>query len=458
MPPFRPIVSGCGSCCEKISNFVDYYLKPLARENNSYIKDTTDFIRKIEGIECAGNAVLVSADVSGLYTVINHEEGVEACGKMLDGRGEDEKRRMPTVFIKRLVALILKSNCFSFLGKFYHQQTGTAMGTPMAPGYANIFMGVVEKELLRKYEEVTGLKPKIWLRFLDDIFMVWEHGEEELSKFIDFMQSFGEKEGMRTDLKFTFEQGKSVAFLDTMVSLEGDKLKTDLYSKPTDAHLYLRQNSCHPKSCTKGLVKGELLRARRICTKKEDFEKSAQRMMGFFVERGFKKSEVLNTYKEVLATDREEALQYRKKESTERVPFVITFHPRLRKLGTVLNRYFYLLQSNERLKKAFPQAPMVAFRRLRNLKDMLVHSGSQKEDCTQTVSKCGNIRCKCCSHLEEKIDFNINGKQHELRGGGSCKTSNLIYGVRCKLCGLWYVGESGMKLHERLNQHCYSTN
>ena len=40
--------------------------------------------------------------------------------------------------------------------------------------------------------------------------------------------------------------------------------------------------------------------------------------------------------------------------------------------------------------------------------------------------------------------------------GGSCKSSNLIYGVNCVKCNLWYVGETGMRLHERLNQHRHS--
>jgi hypothetical protein len=70
-----------------------------------------------------------------------------------------------------------------------------------------------------------------------------------------------------------------------MVSLgEGGKLKTLLFSKPTDAHLYLRKDSCHPSSCTKGLVKGELLRARRICSEEKDFKETAVRMTSYFLD------------------------------------------------------------------------------------------------------------------------------------------------------------------------------
>ena len=78
IPPFRPIVSGCGSVCEKISNLVDFHLQPLAKQNASFIKDTTDFCRKIKNVRCSEGAILVSADVSALYTEIDHDDGIRA--------------------------------------------------------------------------------------------------------------------------------------------------------------------------------------------------------------------------------------------------------------------------------------------------------------------------------------------------------------------------------------------
>ena len=103
----------------------------------------------------------------------------------------------------------------------------------------------------------------------------------------------------------------------TQRSVDGKKLKTTLYSKPTDAHLYLRSDSCHPKSCTKGLVKGELLRARRICTKEVDFMEAASKMKAHFMQRGFDQSAIETTITEVLSKSREEALTYKKKEKND---------------------------------------------------------------------------------------------------------------------------------------------
>ena len=139
---------------------------------------------------------------------------------------------------------------------------------------------------------------------------------------------------------------------------------------------------------------------------------------------------MLATYNEVLGMKREEVLEYKRRKSNDRVPYVLTFHPRLRSLGTVLKRHFYLLQTNDRLKKAFVEPPMVAFRRLKNLKDFLVHSGSSKgEREEQDVVKCKAARCKCCSHIQKQSKFVIRGKQHEVRYGGTCKSTNVIYGV-----------------------------
>jgi hypothetical protein len=158
--------------------------------------------------------------------------------------------------------------------------------------------------------------------------------------------------------------------------------------------------------------------------------------------------------KEVSGMNREETLEYKKKESSGRVPFVLTFHPRLRQLGTVLRKHFHLIQRNERLRKAFPDTPIVAFRRQQNLKDMLVHTGTRKDvKVENTVKSCKDARCKCCSHLKETEEFSINDQKHIVRSGGTCKSGNVIYAIRCRICNLWYIGESGLKLHSRLNGH-----
>ena len=76
--------------------------------------------------------------------------------------------------------LVLNSNQFKFLGQHYLQMSGTAMGTKMAPSYANLFMSVLEKQMLSSYK----YKPLVYFRYIDDIFMIWTDGEDSLNDFL----------------------------------------------------------------------------------------------------------------------------------------------------------------------------------------------------------------------------------------------------------------------------------
>ncbi len=60
------------------------------------------------------------------------------------------------------------------------------MGTRFAPSYANLFIGRLEQKLLKALESLV-LKPILYLRYIDDIFIIWNQGEEKLKEFIKYM-------------------------------------------------------------------------------------------------------------------------------------------------------------------------------------------------------------------------------------------------------------------------------
>ena len=69
-PVGRPIVSGSGGTTERISSFVDSLLQAIAKKQESYLKDTTDFINFIESTQISDDVVLATLDVSSLYSNI----------------------------------------------------------------------------------------------------------------------------------------------------------------------------------------------------------------------------------------------------------------------------------------------------------------------------------------------------------------------------------------------------
>ena len=90
-------------------------------------------------------------------------------------------------------------------------------------------------------------------------------------------------------IKFTAEISDSeVNFLDTTVHLDPDgSIWTDLYSKHTDSHIYLRFESSHPRHCMQGIPYSQFLRVRRICTREEDFIRHCENLRTHFIRRGY---------------------------------------------------------------------------------------------------------------------------------------------------------------------------
>ena len=178
----RPIVSSCDSITEKISQFVDKWLQPYVKNLPSYVKDTTEFINQIEATKLPTHCKLASIDVSSLYTNIPHEEGIQSALYFLKNNPDRYKypEQPNPEILGELINLVLKHNVFEFDEKFYLQIQGTAMGTKMAPAYANLFMGRLETKLINKAPNLIHT----WKRFIDDIFIIWTGSTEEFKEFM----------------------------------------------------------------------------------------------------------------------------------------------------------------------------------------------------------------------------------------------------------------------------------
>ena len=124
----RPIVSGSSGPTERTSSFVDSLLQPIAIKQESYIKDTTDFINFIENTQIPDNVILATLHVSSLYTNIPQEEGIEIVCRYYEDHYE-QKLPIPTNDLRELMRLILEENSFKFNGKHLVQTHGIAMGT-----------------------------------------------------------------------------------------------------------------------------------------------------------------------------------------------------------------------------------------------------------------------------------------------------------------------------------------
>ena len=368
-PVGRPIVSGSSGPTERISSFVDSLLQPIATKQESYLKDTTDFINFIENTQTPNDVVLATLDVSSLYTNIPQSEGIDVICRYYEDHYE-QKLPIPTNDLRELMRLILEENSFKFNERHFLQTHGVAMGTKMAVAFSVIFMADLENRLLM----ASPFKPLVWKRFIDDIFSLWNIPTNEVSEFVNFANSF------HHSIKFTCEMSSERAvFLDTEV-FKGPRHSThkilDLQThfKPTETFQYTHFSSCHPFNSKKGFIKGEALRLLRTNSVKENFEKNKREFEERICQRGYPVKLVQKILSEVQFSDRQEALRNKTKQTKEILPFVTTFNPAAPNLKKILMKRWHIIQQQPRLKEIFNQPPIVSYRKEKSLKDVLVRA------------------------------------------------------------------------------------
>ena len=120
--PGRPVVSSVSSPTEKISAFVDEFLRTMAQNLPSYIKDTTHFLEKINQVgKVSNDTYMVTPDVKSLYTNIGNSEGLRVVEEELEKRAT---KNTPSIAVTLLMKLVLILNNFVFNGVNYLQKKG----------------------------------------------------------------------------------------------------------------------------------------------------------------------------------------------------------------------------------------------------------------------------------------------------------------------------------------------
>ena len=180
-----------------------------------------------------------------LFLDIIYSSMLMACHYFLITR---QVKSLPSENICDLIRMVLTLNKFSFNNEDYLQKHGIAMGTRTVPfSYVNLFMEKFEQQAI----DNSVLKPFIWWRFIDDIFMIWTHGEEHLKTFIGYLNS------IHPSIKFCHEysnyQHQTLPFPDVQVYLINNHIQTNRHTKPTDKHQYVLKTSRHPNHTKKAI-------------------------------------------------------------------------------------------------------------------------------------------------------------------------------------------------------------
>ena len=236
--PLRPIVSSCGSVTYGVAKELAKILKPLVGKSPHHINSTQDFVEQARHFKLEAGECLSSYDVSALFTSVPIDPALNVIKDLLVKDNTLKERKVMEVDdIILLLEFCLKNTYFSFQGQFYEQVEGAAMGSPVSPTVANLYMEYLEQKNL----STAPHPPKFWGRYVDDTFVI--HNEANKQSFLQHINS------VDPAIRFTVEHNKedgSIPFLDTIVKPEVDgSLSITVYRKPTHTDQYLQWDSHH---------------------------------------------------------------------------------------------------------------------------------------------------------------------------------------------------------------------
>ena len=137
------------------------------------------------------------------------------------------------------------------------------------------------------------------------------------------------------NLRFTYESSeKRISFLDLIMTVSEQKLKT------TDRHQCLHYASSHPEHTKRSVVFSQTLRISRLCSEENYFKNCRSQMKAWFLKRGYPEKFIENEMRKVnFGKD-----GIKKAKGVKGIPFVVTYHPRLKNLGRMINQSIYFVR------------------------------------------------------------------------------------------------------------------
>lgn len=275
---FRPIVASTNWSTTQLSKYVSTELLKYMERCPFVLKDSQDLLKQIKKYEAVINQKItgiVTCDITTLYTNMKQAIIKDTFGGFL----KNEKLLDSIMFV-------LQHNYLKFHTKILRQIDGMAMGTNMAVLVANIYCHILVDSKITKSPGFLQ-NCVFYRRYIDDIIFFISNDKlsaKSLKLALELACPY---------LQFNLtEISDRQPFLDIEFHINREnkqkRLEYKTYQKNTNLYSYIQPNSCHPKSCKKGFIKGELLRYLRNSSTENAFLTSR---LAFFIRlksRGYK--------------------------------------------------------------------------------------------------------------------------------------------------------------------------
>nr|VZI30387.1 unnamed protein product [Spirometra erinaceieuropaei] len=274
----RPIVSLRGTPTFNLAKWLFRRLNCLTSGSDTTVRSAVHFLERLQGLHLNADEVMVSFDVTSLFTSIPQSLAIETVSDLLESQYNDETDNLKRGHLIQMIHFCLRTY-FTFEGTVYEQIKGTPMGSPLS--------GFIAEVILQKLETLVFAthRPIFWARYVDDTFVILKR--EMVSEFHTILNS------VFPDIQFTREAevNNQLTFLDVLVHRKANgSLRTTVYRKATNTRQVLSYYSnhplCHKRSCVRTLYK----RAETHCSEAADKVAELHYLRRMFISNGYPRS------------------------------------------------------------------------------------------------------------------------------------------------------------------------
>ena len=300
-PVGRPIAASHSWVTYNVSAWLDAELRKIVVSQPTYLKDSTTFVLLFEETPVPNTALLFTYDVSALYPSIPTHTALSLIHQMLL-----QALYPKTEVLMPLLHWVLSNSFVEFDGETYKQVRGTAMGTPVAPAFATLFMSALDRQLTSHPDHACALHHR---RFIDDGAGIWTGTRESLLSWLEYFNS------LIPEIKLTWNISEfEMIFMDVRL-YKGSRfhdtgvLDMETYQKLLNKYLYVPYWSYHPVHSKKGFITSEL---KRYVIRSSDAQSFGRLRQEFFLRlraRGYPNWFLLPLFESVPFSLRSDLLQ-----------------------------------------------------------------------------------------------------------------------------------------------------
>ncbi|KAA3678154.1 uncharacterized protein DEA37_0006302 [Paragonimus westermani] len=385
--PLRPILDMWNSPYHPLAKWLSQILDPVRRKLSTHsLRDSYDLVNAIKDANLTGQSMF-SLDVTSLFTNVPLKETIDYLCDYIEN--SDMDIQIPSVELKQLLYLCTYNVQFKFNEGIYRQKDGVAMGSPLGPLFADIFMAKLENEQLSPAIRQCNF----YKRYVDDILCVLDNNVDPT----DILATFN---SAHQNLQFSLEteMNSQLGFLDVRLRHRADgSIQRAIHRKDTWTDQYIHFNSFVPLASKRNLINCLTRRALRICTE-DTIAQELAFIRAIFIQNGYPERFIDRAMQQRRVKDRLHSVE--KKAVHIGLPFkgdtlaeTIT-----RKLTSAVNRTFYAAK----LRVHFTSNPVL------------------------------------CSRLKDKVPISA--------------ASFCVYSFTC-FYGTSYVGRTTRRLSERIREH-----